>query len=459
MQINSIILAWWSGTRLWPLSRKFYPKQFIKLEELNNVSLFQKCILRAINISWVSNIFIITNKDYKFHCLTQIWELWIKIKESQILIEPIAKNTLWAITFWMSKIKKDNDFWLILSSDHIIKNENKFKKIVLNCIKTAKNHIITFGIKPTEPNTWYWYISTENNNNYPAKVKEFKEKPDKKTAEKYIKKWYFWNWWIFLFSNKIFWEELKINNPNYYKIFKEWKNIEDIFNKIPDISIDYWLLEYSKNIFLMPLNTYWNDLWSFDSIDEYIKLTKYKNLNLMEQEWENNLVLSEVKNKKIVIIWLKNLIIVDTKDSLLISNKWQTQKVKNIVDILKWKWSNLINFWNTIYRPWWSYTIIDEWKNYKTKRITVLPWKKISLQLHNHRSEHWVVVNGIANIIIWDKKKILKTWESIFIPVKTKHRLENAKNYDLNIIESQIWDYLEEDDIIRFEDDFLRHII
>lgn len=447
MDIKILILAWWSWTRLWPLSRKYYPKQFLKLKEFNNISFFEQAINRALKITSIDNIYVVTNKDYKFHCMNQS-----SMSENNIIIEPFWKNTLWAISLWIEKWV-DDDIFLVLSSDHIILDEDKFLNSVNSCLNESKKSIITFWIKPTKPHTWYWYINFKKNEICPYNVINFKEKPDENLAKEYILNWYYWNAWIFMFSKKIFLSELEKNNFNYFNIIKNWTL--NNFDKLPDLSIDYWLLEKSNNIKLFPLDLYWNDLWWFEAFDEYFNENNIKN-NIIEIDCKNNFVIQENTKKQIWIIWLNDIIVVDTNDALLISKKWESQKVKKIIEENKSLWKTHWDFWNTIYRPWWSYTIIDEWNWFKTKRLTVLPWKKLSSQLHYHRSEHWVVVSWTAKITLDDKEILLSKWESTFIPIWTKHRLENCWKLDLHLIESQIWDYLEEDDIVRFDDDFWR---
>ncbi len=447
MNIKVLILAWWSGTRLWPLSRKHYPKQFLKLKEFDNISFFEKAFARALKITDKENIFIITNSDYKFHCMNQS-----NIDEKNIIIEPQAKNTLWAISLWIENWNKD-DIFLVLSSDHIIWDENIFAENILSSIEKSKNSIITFWIKPTKPHTWYGYINFDKSWYLPFKVINFKEKPDEKTAEEYIKKWYYWNAWIFMFSKKIFLDEIEKNNKSYFEMIKNWASKN--FEQLPDLSIDYWLLEKSNNIKITPLDIYWNDLWWFEAFLEYFNENNIKN-DYSNIWWENNFLIQTNSNKEVAFIWIDDLIVIDTKDALLISKKWETSKVKNILEQLKEKNKYQTDYWITVYRPWWSYTIIDEWKTFKTKRLTVLPWKKLSSQMHHHRSEHWVVVSGTAKIILNDREILLSKWESTYIPIWTTHRLENVGKIDLHIIESQIWDYLEEDDIVRFNDEYGR---
>ncbi len=448
MEVKVVILAWWSWTRLWPLSRKYYPKQFLQLKELQGKSLFEQTFERALKLTNIENIYVITNKDYKFHCMNQA-----NIEEKNIILEPEWKNTMWAISLWFDYFSKE-DVALILPSDHIIKDEDVFIETVQKSIKHTNQSIITFWIKPTQAHTGYGYISTKTQNQDISDVVEFKEKPDKQTAVKYIENGYYWNAGIFLLKKEVFTNELQQNNKEYYNIIKNWvlKN----FDKLPDVSIDYWLLEKTNNIKMSKLDIYWNDLWSFDSIQEYLEDINYKNENTINIDGKDNFIMCEKKDKLITNVWVSNLIVVDTDDALLIANKWDSQKVKELVKTLKKDKKNILNYSNTVYRPWWKYTIIDEWTGFKTKRLTVLPWKKLSSQLHYHRSEHWVIVSGTAKITLDDKEIILSKWESTYIPIWSKHRVENCWKVDLHIIESQIWDYLEEDDIVRFDDVFWR---
>ncbi len=445
-----LILAWWIGTRFWPVSRKYYPKQFVQLQQFDNISFFQQTLKRALKITNNKDIFVLTNIDYKFHCINQAKEIGFSFSDEQIILEPCPKNTLWAISLWMENLA-DNDIALVLASDHIIWDDNKFADEVKSVADEAAKHIVIFGIKPTSPNTWYGYIQSEKPKMDFSRVLNFKEKPDAKTAQKYIKKSFLWNSWIFLFSKKIFSEELKKSNKKYYDLTKKWvlKN----FDLLPNLSIDYWIMEKSNNIYMKRLDTYWNDLGSWDSFAEYFD---FKNADVLEIQWKNNFAVSDSTSKKIIFLWTEDLIAVDTKDSLLISKVWHTQMVKNVVDSLSQTDKQFVEFGKTVYRPWWNYTIIDEWSWFKTKRISVLPGSKLSLQMHYHRSEHWVVVSGTATVTVWDQTKILRKGESVYIPSWTIHRLENAWKVILHIIESQIWDYLEEDDIVRFDDDFGR---
>lgn len=446
--LKIVILAGGFWTRLWPLSRKTSPKQFCKLRELWWKSLFQLALERALFLTKEENIFVVAAKEILFHSDIQSKELWINLKKENFIIQPDMKETLPIIALATKKIWKENI--LIMPSDHIIDDNSKFRDSVFLWEKLVKNSIVLFWVKPIKEETAYWYIEKKDNKNI-SQVKNFYEKPDIQKAKKYIEKWFLWNSGIFLYDSSFFWSELEKVDKKLKDLILSDKSDDDIFKEVEPISIDVWLSEKSKNISCIDLNLYWNDLWSFDSIWEYIKEKDIKNETvIIEGKSKNNIVLNEDRNKDIVLIDVDDLLVIDHEDVLLISKKWSSQKVKKVIK----KSKNLI--WQTEYRPWWKFRILEEWKWYKTKNITVFPWKKLSLQMHYHRSEHWVVVSWSAKATIWEEEKILEKWESIFVPIWKKHRLENPWKLPLVIIESQIWDYLEEDDIVRFEDDFGR---
>ncbi|KYC45381.1 MAG: Glucose-1-phosphate adenylyltransferase [Candidatus Methanofastidiosum methylothiophilum] len=442
-------MAGGSGTRLWPLSRTYYPKQFLKFEDK---SLFQLAYLRALKLSRPEDIVIVTNKEYEYHVINQLEELGFHKNNSLILKESVGRNTLPAITWGMQILsERDEDsIAAIFSSDHLMEDSaiDEIKKST----KLASENLVTFGIVPTHPHTGYGYISCGEKLLNGYRVKEFKEKPDDKTAEKYLKKGYLWNSGIFLFSSKVFFEELDIYQPEISRIFKSQ---EIDYPSINSISVDYGLLEKSKRIAVIPLDVKWSDLGSFKTLYDYMPHDDHGNSgNAKYLGSSDNLVHSE--RKFVALLDVNNLAIIDTSDALLVCNKNKTELVKDLTKKLKEQNDPIADFHLQVHRPWGSYTELEKNKSYKIKRVTVNPGKKLSLQLHTKRSEHWVVVSGLADITLGDKSFQLKSGESTFVPPKSKHRLGNSQKDILEIIEVQIGDYLEEDDIVRFDDDFNR---
>ncbi|ACX72266.1 mannose-1-phosphate guanylyltransferase/mannose-6-phosphate isomerase [Methanocaldococcus vulcanius M7] len=456
--MKSIILAGGVGSRLFPLSREYYPKQFIKFKAFEK-SLFQLTFERTLKLSNIKDIYIITNEKHKFLVLGQIEELGYNFNEDNILIEPIGKNTLPAIYYGVKVIKERDgeDTVAVFPSDHLIEDGAKFTKTVKEGVKLTNNYLITFGIKPNKPHTGYGYIKPGEKLDVGYKVEEFKEKPDFETAKKYIKNGYLWNSGMFLFRTDIFEEEVRKHCPEVYEAFKE-EDINEVYKKVPDISIDYGIMEKTDRVAVIPLNIKWSDLGSFDAI--YDVFDKDENGNIIYGEnvvlnSKNNLIYTH-SGKLASLIGVKDLIVVDTKDTLLICNKGDSQKVKDVVKNLKEKGDERVLFHKKVYRPWGCYEVLEEGRFYKVKKITVLPGKKLSYQLHYHRSEHWVIVKGMARVIIEGEEKFVRSGESIFVRSGYKHRLENPGKIPLEVIEIQVGEYLEEDDIVRFEDDWKR---
>jgi mannose-1-phosphate guanylyltransferase / mannose-6-phosphate isomerase len=433
-----VILAGGSGTRLWPLSREHFPKQFLKFKDLNNNSLFQLTLKRALKIS--NEILIVTNKNHKFLVMGEIEELGLKIPEGNILVEEEQRNTLPAIVYAMKYV---DDCAVILPADHLIKNED----LMVETIKSAVNdkYLVTFGIKPVSAHTGYGYIRHEK-----GLVKEFKEKPDLDTAKEYIQNGYLWNSGFFLFDKKVFSEELKKYSKELYEFL-----LGDVdYKNLPNISVDYGLLEKTDRLMVKELDIEWSDLGSFDSIYECFEKdenSNHSNGELITNEAKNNLVYSD---KIVAMSGVDDLIVIDTKDALMICRKAKSQDVKKLLKKINDK--ELKESHKTVYRPWGSFTILEDGRNYKVKRLTVLPGKILSLQKHFKRSEHWVVVKGEGYIVNGDKELYLKENEGTYIPKETIHRLGNKSDKVLEIIETQSGEYLGEDDIVRISDDYKR---
>ncbi|WP_340820852.1 mannose-1-phosphate guanylyltransferase/mannose-6-phosphate isomerase [Methanolobus sp. WCC4] len=454
--VKSIILAGGFGTRLWPLSREMYPKQFLKL---NETSLFQDTVLRCLEISDITEIFIVTNELQKFFVLGQIEELGYEFPADNILLEPVGKNTLPAITFGMNEIKKrfGKSKVSIFSSDHIL--NKKAMEIIRNSEELATDHLLTFGVVPTSPHTGYGYIKPADAIGNGFKVSEFKEKPDTSSAEKYIEEGCLWNSGMFLFDTDVFFEELENYTPEIDSAFKKTDDIRMIFEEMPSISIDYGIIEKSSRVAVIKLNERWSDLGSFKALHE--EFEKDDNNNII-QNCDDVLINSSgnfihSKSGKVVsLIDINDAIVVDTPDALLVCPKESSQKVKDVVSSLKYRKDERAQLHQTVYRPWGSYTILEESEKHKIKNIVVLPQKKLSLQLHHHRSEHWVVVKGMACVQVDGEQYFLRQGESTFIRAGVKHRLSNPGKVPLEIIEVQLGDYVGEDDIVRFDDEYGR---
>jgi mannose-1-phosphate guanylyltransferase/mannose-6-phosphate isomerase len=456
-----IILAGGSGTRLWPLSRESYPKQFIKLQE-DSLSLFQETFKRSLLLADIDDIYVVTNEKYKFLVMGSIEELGYKHNESNILLEPEAKNTLPAIYAGVHQIaKKGNDSVVVFPSDHMIIKNQEFVDIIKNSNELTRDSIITFGIKPDGPNTGYGYIAPGNNKLNGYEVKEFKEKPEYEVAVTYVDEGYYWNSGIFMFNTEVFISEVRLYAEDIYNAFETSSNIYEAFSKVDEkISIDYGIMEKSQNVAVVPADIGWNDLGSFDAF--YEVFDKDENNNIVSPEnividSYNNFIYSE-KRKLVTTVDVNDLIIVDNRDALLICKRDKSQKVKDVVEILKSRNDSRVEYHVQDYRPWGSYKVLEEEEEaFKIKRIKVSQGKKLSYQMHNHRSEHWIVVKGMAKVTIDDVEKLVPAGESIFIKQGQKHRLENPGKLPLEIIEVQMGDYLEEDDIIRFDDEYGRN--
>lgn len=456
-----IILAGGSGSRLWPLSRELYPKQLLNLT--SSESLLQATFERLKSFMPAKNIVSITNTKHASNVKLQLQSMCESVS---VLSEPLSKNTAPAIAlatkFIMEKAAESDPIILVLPSDHLIKNVKKFEETVKKAEKIARDgYIVTFGIKPDYPETGYGYINVSSKMLYDGyKVKEFVEKPDAKTAQKYLDaKTYFWNGGIFMFKASTLLSELKSFAPEIAEIadecdFSKSDNIEyNLFEKMPSISIDYAVMEKSDKIALVKLESDWNDLGSWQSIYEVSKKDANGNVvvgHVLDENSKNSFVYSS--SKLVATIGLEDMVVVETEDAILACKKDKTQDVKKIFDTLKKQNDNTHLVHKTVYRPWGFYTVLAQGEGFLTKLIHVNSAQKLSVQSHNFRSEHWVVLSGCAKVTLDGKDHILEQGRSIDIPLKAIHSLENTTSDDLEIIEVQLGSELIEDDIVRYED-------
>jgi len=457
MKIAPIILAGGNGTRLWPLSRELTPKQLICLD--GDESLLKQTIDRAKLLS-SDTTYISTNEKL----YNQI-DLALKGDGIRYIIEPSSKNTAPAIALATKEVLKggEDKIMLIFSADHHLVN-NEFIPIMRKAIKVAEenNDIVLIGIKPARPETGFGYIKYIKDDKLPAnKVASFCEKPDKETAQSFIASGDFlWNAGIFVAKASVLREELAKYIPELSKIFStDNKNTTALFNKLDPISIDFGLLEKTKKISVIPADIIWNDLGSWGSIYDISSLDSNKNYlegDVIDENTSGSLVLAR-GDRRIATIGIRDLVVIDTEDVTLICDRDSTQDVKKVVDKIKLDSTNKDHIEHkTMHRPWGRYTVLDEGKGFKVKFIHVNPGQKLSLQMHNHRSEHWVVVKGTATVTVGEDVITLNQNESTYVPVKTKHRLENKGDTELTIVEVASGEVIVEDDIVRFEDIYKR---
>jgi len=473
--MHAVIIAGGSGTRFWPKSRENLPKQLLNIS--GQGTLIQNTVGRISPVIPVENIWVITNEQHAFETCYQLKKMGVP--PSQLLTEPIARNTAAAIGYSAKILSQRNPdaIMAVFPADHVITTIEPFLKLLKQAETIAnKNHLVTLGIKPTSPETGYGYIkqgkAIEENS---FKVDRFIEKPDKLTAEKYLKEGsYYWNSGIFVWKVSTLLNEISLYLPKLHEQLEEltintapikgkyaYQKLNEtgkkIFHSLESVSIDHGVLEKSSEVAVLPADIEWNDVGTWTSLAEISKNDSHGNVisgNVISIE--NNDSIFQAENRLVAALGLKNIIVVDTPDALLVCPKERAQDVKKIVEQIKSEKRSEASTSTSQTRPWGSYTILHKETNYLVKRIEVLPGESLSLQSHNHRSEHWTVVSGVAQVQIEETLQTLQTNQSIEIPKGAKHRLANLDESSLVIIEVQLGDKLDEDDITRYEDKYGR---
>jgi mannose-1-phosphate guanylyltransferase/mannose-6-phosphate isomerase len=449
--MKTLILAGGSGTRLFPLSRGHYPKQFLPLFDAH--SLFQKTLRRALMFSSPQEIAVVTNREQEFIVRDQAAVIDC---DCRILAEPSAKNTLPAIFFGMQEIEREfgPSHVAVLPSDHLVHSGPVYAEAFKKADRLAEERLVLFGVKGNTPHTGYGYIRPGREIPEGYTVDAFTEKPDRETAMQYLRDGYLWNSGMFLFSTGLFFDECRIHAPAVADAFRH--PVTTAYEKTPAISIDYGLMEKTGKAAVVPLETAWNDLGSFDSF--YAVFEKNEDDNAVRGEYlgldsYRNLVIGD---RMVITIGIQDMAIIDTGDITFIAPRERTEEAKHAVEILKERGDPRADSHMTEHRPWGSFTRLEDGPSYRIKRITVPPKRRLSLQMHHHRSEHWVVVHGTAKVSVDGDERLLRKGESTFVPIGSVHRLENPGLVPLEIIEVQIGEYIGEDDIIRFQDDYQR---
>lgn len=473
--LYGVILAGGSGTRFWPLSREMTPKQLLKV--FGAQSLIWQTIKRLLPLITQEQICIVANGKLSGEIRTNLITEKEPFDKVCYLIEPDARNTAPAIglaAMYLNSVNPDA-IMAVLPSDHLLGNPDEFLAVIKHAEGLAgAGHLVTLGLKPTRPETGFGYIKLgdkidRQSGAYPSHVVErFVEKPDRETAESYLKAGdYFWNSGMFVFKASTILDEIKRLMPDLYDLLEKFKELsqdewssekaKDIFARAESLSIDYGVMEKSDKVAVVPVYLDWVDVGSLTAIGDFLEKDDRGNAivgNIVDINSENSIIYGE--NRLVATLGLEDMIVIDTHDATLVCPKDRAQDVRKIVDVLKERNAEEFLVHRTMFRPWGCYTLLESGPGFKIKIIEVKPGAKLSLQMHHHRSEHWVVISGTARVTRGDEVFNVHMHESTFIPSSTIHRLENPGKIPLKIIEVQNGEYLEEDDIVRTEDDYAR---
>lgn len=475
--IVPVILSGGAGTRLWPVSREGHPKPFMKLPD--GQTLLEKTYRRAMAIATEGEIFTVTNRDYYFMSKDEFEHCRPASHHAIYLLEPVGRNTAPAIAMAALSVRErhgDDALMLVMAADHLIDDLCNFSGSVKSAAALAKSgKLVTFGIRPTSPETGFGYIEfgesiaeTEG-----FDVNRFVEKPNSETAEKYLRSGnYLWNSGMFCFSAGTILDELERLQPEIYKgsvachekmsvsksgTVMSGEFAQDLFENIPDISIDYAVMEQSEKVAVILASFGWSDIGSWSALCQLVEPDEHSNRVIGDAvmiDSQNTYVQTE--GRLVAAVGIEGLIIIDTDDAVLVTRPEYVQDVKKVVSKLKISDHDAYKLHRTVSRPWGTYTVLEEGHGFKIKRIEVKPGAALSLQMHHHRSEHWVVVRGMAKVTNGEREIFVKTNESTYIPAGHMHRLENPGVLDLVMIEVQSGEYLGEDDIVRIHDDYGR---
>ena len=475
--LYAVILAGGSGTRFWPLSRHLYPKQLLRI--IGDETLIQQTMRRVLRCVPATRVLISTTPAQADSIRFQLGEWKDELRDS-FVIEPIGRNTAPAIALAATElIRRDPEaVMLVLPADHIVKGDRRFHKAVTAGTDLAKQgYLVTFGVPPIRPETGYGYIQPNRRTRLTSRhgltgypVARFVEKPDPATARRYLKSGnYYWNSGIFVWKAATILEELARHQPVLAKAMRkiggrvagggEDRILNRLYRTLRPVSIDHGVMEHSSRAAMIPVDFLWSDVGNWSSLEEVAPRNASGNVvsgKVIDLDSHDSIVYAD--RRLVATIGLSDMVVVDTPDATLVCPKARAQDVKSIVEILKQQGAPEHLEHRTVFRPWGSYTVLEEGPGYKVKRVTVNPGSRLSLQLHHKRSEHWVVIAGTARITCGRQVFDLKVGQSTGIPAETPHRLENCGKEPLHIIEVQDGPYLGEDDIVRLQDDYGRNV-
>jgi mannose-1-phosphate guanylyltransferase len=468
----SVILSGGAGTRLWPVSREAHPKPFMKMAD--GQSLLLKTYLRAAAVAEGGQMLTVTNRDYFFMSKDELAKANLgETMQNTFLLEPFGRNTAGAVA--MAALQVEAQFGrdaclLILPADHLVQDQSAFAIAVANAQNLARQGLlVTFGIVPKAPETGFGYIEAGADLAPGKAVKRFVEKPDCETAKAYLATGnFFWNSGMFCFTAGTVLDQMTGHAPDVFRAAQScWDSMRlsvqpgdamieipgESFEQLPDISIDYALLERSAQIAMVSADMGWSDIGSWSAVSQLMEADADDNRSTGEAVFvDSRNIFAHSEERLVTTVGVDNLIIIDTDDALLIVHPDKVQDVKKVVACLKKQNHDAYKLHRTVFRPWGTYTVLEEGSRFKIKRIEVKPGASLSLQMHHHRSEHWIVVSGMAKVVNGDQELFVGTNESTYIPAGHQHRLENPGVLGLVMIEVQSGEYLGEDDILRFQD-------
>ncbi len=458
--IKPVILSGGKGSRLWPLSREQYPKQYLSVG--GDKTLFQQTVERIRSLKGALPPLVICSNDHRFLVAEQ---LQVTNMHGEIVLEPVGRDTAPAVAV-AALLGDENDLLLVMPADHVIPDNDTFLRAVRQAAELAgQGFLVTFGIPPTSPETGYGYIKAGAPEGPGYRIDTFVEKPDQETARAYLDQGtYYWNSGMFLFRASTFLEELKKFSPDMLEacrktVQERYEDLdfvrldEKLFASCPANSVDYAVMEKTGKGAMVPLNTAWSDLGSWSSLYDAGKKDEQGNVllgDVLTQDTTGCYLHAE--KRLLAAVGLRNIIVIETPDAILVADKDKAQQVKTVSSRLKQMKRPEAEVHSKIYRPWGAFESIDMDNRFQVKRLTVKPGQVLSLQMHHHRSEHWIVVNGTAKVTNGDREFLLTEDQSTYIPLGNLHRLENPGKIPLEIIEIQTGAYLGEDDIVRLED-------